>query len=323
MTKNGEMYEDYGPITAEFEDDEGYGEFDDEESYEFDDDEGIAAEFDDDEGYGEFDDDEGYGEFDDDEGITAEYEEGADAEFLGTIAGLAAPLIGKGIGGAIKGISRLVKGKRGRRRKLPSSRYRRGGVRVGHVRGIRRRSKLKGRLRTRSGRNIPFRLPGNIATKSDIAQLRRSIHINASAIKKVTKGVKANANSIIRTSRMISSIDKKHSTATQAQNRVMNALNKRVLQLKKDQDAIKQQSQTQLLLSMFMQPELKEVTLKNNNDANADLNTGDDQQNKFTVESASFEDNNLPLILAMSGGFGGSGGGLSNPLVLLALTGSL
>ena len=289
------------------------------ESAEFDlDDDDAVAEFDlDDDDSAEFDIDDDSAEFDIDDDESAEFDDDDDdsAEFLPGL-GLAAPFIAKGIGGAISGVNRILSRRRSRRGKSVRPFVPRPSVPNTAISGI---SQLFGQLRTSSGRRIPFRLPKSIATKKDIATLRKAIRTNTRNSLKNSKGVKRNISGIVQATRRIRSVDRKHTAASKTQNRVMGALNRRVRRLKKDLDETKQQAQMQMMISLLMQPELSSITVEPDSESATPFNPATGAGSLSVSESDSGDDN-LALILALSGGFGGSGnmGGM-NPMMLLLL----
>lgn len=310
MTRQNSEY--YAP---EYEDD-----FDD-EMLEFDDDfsdDDESAEFDDD-----FDDDES-AEFDDDFGDDDEAGGmGEDAEFLPFLGGAASiPLIGRGIRGAIKGISSFVK-KRPRGRRLPSSRFLKGSPAVGFIRKLAGRSNLSGTIRNRRGQRVRFRLPKNVATKIDVRRLQGGVNRNAKAIRSTANGVKANAKSVLATNKKVTLVDRKHIAATTNQNRILGSVNKRVNSLKKELASMKQQSQMQMMMPLLLgNNELKSLTVEPKTGA-PDAFGITPNEGVFEVTASDSGDNdNLPLILAMSGGLGGSSGGsgmMNNPLMMMLL----
>ena len=272
---------------------------------EFDDDDDDAVEFDDDDDAFEFDDDDDDSEFDDDDDDS----EGEDAEFLGGIARAALPFIAPGIGGAIKGVSGLLRRRRRRPRRLRSRRYTSGGPKVARNVATAGRSNLSGRIRTRSGKSIRFKLPPNVATKRDVLSLKKGISTNAKAIRSVTKGVKANAKSIVSTSRQISSIDKKHTSASQTQNRILNSLNKRVRHVKKELDSAEERQKMMQMFQFMMPPEIEKMTFE----------TAPTADTSVDVKEVEFKTNLLPMMMAMGSGGSGSGGMMDNPMMMFMM----
>ncbi len=272
--------------------------------YDFDDDD--ATEFDDDDDDSEFDDDDDddnfNAEFDDDDDDDAEYDDDDDdAEFLGAL----------GIGKAIKGITRLVTGRRGRRRRRVRVRNRRPARRYGRVGRFPIGGRIQGSLFTRSGKRIPFKLPKNIATKREVAAVRRGVNINGKAIRKNAIAISGNSKNIGKTLKQVTIVDSRHSKATKRQNKVLSRMNRRISFLKKEMDSAKQQAQMQSMMSMFFKPELSSITLANAPAANTAVD----------VTSSEFDNDMLPMIMAMSGGFGGSGGGnmMNNPMMMFMM----
>lgn len=284
-------------IDSEFDDfDDDSAEYDD-----FDDDSADFAEFGDDD-----DDDESFGDDDDDDD---------DSEFLGigsALAGAAAPfMINRGIGAAISGVKGILSGRGSRRsrpRRLRSRRYTSGAPKVARRIGTASRSNLLGRIRTRSGRSVSFKLPPNVATKRDISALKRGISINAKAIRSNTKGVKANAKSIISTSSRLSSVDKKHTTASKTQNKILNTLNRRVSKVKSELDKAQEQQKMMQMFQFMMPPEIESIKV-------AEAANATPTKVYNTVE-AEFKTNLMPMMMAMGSGGSGSGGMMDNPMMM-------
>jgi hypothetical protein len=313
------MYSMNGESAFE-EDLEAFDESIDSADYDFDDDESADYDFDDDESaeYDDFDDDAAaeYDDFDDD-ASEYDYDDDESAEFL-PIPGMGLPFLAKGLGKAIGGVGRLLSRPRRRARRIRPyiPRVRRPSTAISGI------SNLFGQLRTTSGRSIPFRLPKNIATKKDIAVLRRAIRTNTTNSLKNSRGVKKNISAITRNAKRVTAVDKKHTTASKAQNRILTSLNRRMRRVQKNLDETKQQAQMQMLFSLMMQPELSSITVEpDSNSTNAfDPISG---EGVLTVTASdSGDDDNLGLLLALSGGFGDSKGGM-NPLMLLLLTDSI
>lgn len=314
--QNGAPYaEQMEDVLAEYADgDEMIAEFDDDDDegvdgeYDDDDDETIGAEFDDDDESlsGEFDDD--------DEGIGAEFDdddEGIDAEFIGMLNPL--NVIKKGIGG----IRRLVKGGRKKRsyRSYRPSNYLRHRVGSGQF-SMPGRSRMSGSLRV-GRRKVPFRLPGNIATKTDVkrlaVQVRKDIRLNSVAIKKNAAGIRSAIGLARKANKGVSDVDRKYKRATLQQTRVTNAINKRVGSLKKAQDEAQQKAQQQAMFSLFMQPELEKIKLKI---PAGGLVAG--SEHELEVTDSAFETNMLPLIMGMTGSGSGGKGGM-DPMMMFAM----
>ena len=232
-----------------------------------------------------------------------------DSEFLGALAGLAAPfaapLISKGIGAAINGVSSLLRGGSGSRSSgsLQSRKFVSGGPRVAGNIATAIRSNLLGNIRTQSGKSVAFRLPQNVATKQDVQALKKGIAVNAAAIRANTNGVKANAKSILSTSTRLTSVDRKHTQASATQNRILNTLNQRVSKVKKDLDAAQEQQRMLQMFQFLMPAEIEKITL--------------DGAEYGTVD-VDYKTNFLPMMMAMN--TGGSGGDMmSNPLFMFAM----
>lgn len=278
--------------------DSEYGEFDDDDGLEFDDDDGV-----------EFED---YGlEFDDDD-------DGEDGEVLGALAGLAAPLAGlaaplvtSGVGAAIRGVSGLLRGgsrSRSSGRRLSSRRYTRGGPRVARNIATAMRSNLFGRIRTRSGKSVSFKLPPNVATKRDVSSIKKGIATNAKAIRSNTRGVKANAKSILSTSSRLSGVDKKHTAASETQNKILSSLNRRVRKVKKDLDQAQEQQRMMQMFQFMMPPEIEKITF------DASPTSGEND-----VSDVEFKTNFLPMMMSMGSGGGGMGDMMNNPMMMFVM----
>jgi hypothetical protein len=306
--QNGAPYgEQFDEVLAEYDDDEMVAEFDDDDEMvaEYDDDDdSLDLEFDD-------DDDSLSGEFDDDldEGLDAEYDddldEAIDAEFLGMLNPV--NVIKKGIGG----IRRLVRGPRRKRsyRSYKPKNYLRHRVGGGRF-SVPSRSNMRGSLRL-GRRQIPFRLPGNIATKTDVkrlaGQVRKDVRLNSVAIKKNAAGIRSAIGLARKANKGVSDIDKRYKKATLEQTKVTNAINKRVASLRKAQQEADQRAQQQAMFSLFMQPDIEKIKLKK---------PGETDFTEYEAKDADFETNLLPLILGM-GGTGGKGG--MDPMMMFAL----
>ena len=201
--------DEYGTeeVIAEFDDDddESLVEFDD------DDDESIEAEYDD-------DDDEVAAEFDDDDDESAaEFDDDDDeSQEAGELLGFS--LIGKGL----KGIRRLVNRRRRSRsyrnfrpRNFLRHRLGRGRFRVPS------RSNIRGTLRL-GRRRFPFKLPSNLATKTDVkrlaSQVRKDIRLNGIAIKKNAAGIRTAIGLARKANKGVANVDKKYRSATLRQN---------------------------------------------------------------------------------------------------------
>ncbi len=289
----------------------------DSEFTEFDDYDDEFAGYEDGESSSEYDD------FDDDDENFYGDEDDEDGEIFGTIAGLAGaalpgiataaiPAITSGIGAAINGVSNVLRrgsSSRGKSRRLSSRRYTAGGPRVARNIATAIRSNLFGKIKTRSGRSVSFRLPPNVATKRDVGTLRKGIRTNAKAIRSNTKGVKANAKSIISTSRRVSSLDKKHTAASRTQNRILSSLNRRVRKVKSDLDKAQEQQRMMQMFQFMMPPEIENVNFENA------PTVGDNDNVKIEYKT-----NLLPLMMSMgSGEGGGMGDMMNNPMMMLVM----
>lgn len=303
---NGSGEEYYGNTLAP-----EYDDFEDEAAeYDDYDDESTSAEYDyfDDERYlSEYDDfdDESLPEFEDEDEFESAYGE-ADPELLGTLANVATG----GIAGAVKGINRLISRKPKRRsyKKLRPKNYLKHRLSKRNYR-VKPKSKLAGSLRTSRG-NVPLRLPTNIALKTDVKQLANQVKQDVKrlnlAVSKNAAGIRTAIGLARAASNDVKSIDAKYKKITINQTKVSNALDKKVEEMKK-------QAQQQAMLSLFMQPELETITLK-------DVATGDVVN--YQVESSDYESNLLPLFFTMgSGGPGGSG--QMDPMMMFALMQSM
>lgn len=282
-------YDDYDDSMVDTFEYDDYGEFDDDDQTEYDD----------------FDD---AVEFDDDDSEFDDYDDREDAEFLGAIAGLAAPLIGKGLGAAIKGVSGLLR-KSPKRSPLRSRSYVSGGPSVAGRIATNMRSNLSGLIRTATGRSVRFKLPPNVATKNDIVALKRGIATNARAIHQNTKGVKANAKSVLATAGRLTSIDKKHTAASNTQNRVLTTLNKRVNIVKKEIDAAEERQRMLQMFQFMIPPEIEKMTFKTTPSGGTEVEVSD-------VE---FKTNLLPMMMAMGGGGMGGGDFMNNPMMMFVM----
>jgi hypothetical protein len=233
-----------------------------------------------------------------DESFDESYDEGA--EFL--LGGL----LSKGIGKAISSVNRIKPTIKGAGRlNIPIPR-----LPGGLTSGISAISNLVGKLTSPSGKQVSFKLPPNVATKNDIAVLKKAVDANSGAIKANTAAIKKEAEAIVTLRKDMKDIDAKHIAATKKQNQIMDAINGRVSKLRKDLDKTKQDAQMQTMFSLLMPPKLKSLTF----DAAPAANTA------TNVTASKFEDNNLFLILALSGGLsGGSGSSDMNSMLPLLL----
>lgn len=219
------------------------------------------------------------------------------AEFLGAIA--------NGIGGAIKAVNRIISPtiKGNTRLSIPTPQN----IGSAITSGLSTASNLVGQITSATGRQVDFKLPQNTATKADIAILKKAIDNNSNSIRINTAAIKKEAEAIVTLRKEVKEIDLKHITATREQNKIMTTLNRRVGKLRRDLDKTKSDAQMQQMFSMLMQPKLKSITL----DAAPTPGTS------VNVSSAKFEDNNMFLMLALSGGFGGGEGSNNNSMLPL------
>jgi hypothetical protein len=226
------------------------------------------------------------------------YDEGA--EFL--MGGL----LSKGIGGAINAINRIKPTFKGSGRlSIPAP-----NLPAGLTSGLSAVSNLVGRITSPTGKNLNFKLPQNVATKNDVAVLKKAVDASSAAIKVNTAAIKKEAEALVSLRKDMKDVDAKHISATKKQNQVMDAINGRVSKLKKDLEKTKNDAQMQTMFSLLMPPKLKAVTFEAAPGAGTSTN----------VTASKFEDNNLFLMLALSGGLGGGSGNDSNswlPLMLL------
>jgi hypothetical protein len=249
--------------------------------------------------------DDAYGENYDDN-----YDDGA--EFLPFLPN-PVNLIGRGL----SSVGRILGGDR------PPQRVQLTGVRpnLPNISGIPGLSNLFGNLSNQNGKNLQFKLPPNVATKEDIATLKRAIDAHNTEIKKVGDAVTRNAQETAKIAGEVNRVDVKHIKATQEQNKVMSTIGtqisrmgKRVNQLNKELKDSRQQSMMLMLLPMMMdkEPELETISLK------SDLDPKTETSYSVTRSAYKDEDDNnmmLLLVMMMSGGFGGSSGG-SNDMML-------
>lgn len=222
-----------------------------------------------------------------DEGAGESFDESYDegAEFL--LGGL----LSKGIGSAIGAINRIKPTIRGRGRlNIPTP-----NLPGALTSGLSAVSNLMGRITSPTGKQLNFKLPQTVATKNDIAVLKKAVDANSAAIKINTAAIKKEAEALVSLRKDMKDIDTKHIAATKKQNQVMDAINGRVSKLRKDLDKTKQDAQMQTMFSLLMPPKLKNVTFDQVPAANSPVN----------VTASKFEDNNMFLMLALSGGFGG------------------
>lgn len=191
--------------------------------------------------------------------------------------------------------------------------------------GIPAFSNLQGRLTNASGRSIPFKLPANVATKSDIALLKKAIDSHNQELKKVSAAITKNAQETAKIAREVNAVDSKHTKATQAQNKVLQTMGsqvsraaKQVNRLNKELRDTRQQAQMFALLPMFMnqQPVLEKITFSDNTEKEIkNVTYKEDDDNMMMIV----------MMMMMGGGFGSSssgGGGMDGmmlPLMMIAM----
>ena len=220
--------------------------------------------------------------------------------------------VGRIIGGGVSGAARGVQ-LSGVRPNLPSTS------------GISGMSNLLGQLTNQAGRNFQFRLPQNVATKEDVATLKKAIDAHNSELKKVSDTITRNAQETAKIAAEVNRVDTKHTKATGEQNKVLRTMgtqlskvNKRTSQLRRELQEAKQQNMMMMLLPMMMNepPKLETITFKE-----AVRTDG-----PTTVTASTFKsDGNdmMPLIMMMMmggmGGSSGSGGGMDNMMLPMML----
>ncbi|MEZ5039698.1 MAG: hypothetical protein R2828_07390 [Saprospiraceae bacterium] len=199
--------------------------------------------------------------------------------------------------------------------------------------GINPLSNLAGTMTNQQGRPFQVRLPQNIATKDDIAVLKRSIDaLNATTVK-TTEAVNKNAGETAKIASEVNRIDAKHTKASQAQNQAISRLNKqsarvgkrvnlmgkRMEKMDKDFKNAQQQSQMSMLLPMMLSsdPKIEKITLNPGTTGTAALNTAYNAQATFKKE-----DNTMLMLLPMmmGGGFGSGSDSMMPLLMVLALS---
>lgn len=192
--------------------------------------------------------------------------------------------------------------------------------------GIPAFSNLLGRLTNANGRSMQFKLPPNVATKADIAALKKGVDAHNQELKKVSAAITKNAQETAKIAREINAVDSKHTRATQTQNKVLKTLGGQVSKatvqvnrLNKELRETRQQAQMFALLPMFMnqQPELATLSIQG--------------EGVKTVTATTYkeDDDNMMMMLMlmmMGGGMGssgsGSGGmdGMMMPLMIMAMS---
>jgi hypothetical protein len=182
--------------------------------------------------------------------------------------------------------------------------------------GIQNSSNLTGTVQTNTGKSVPVNLPQTIATKEDVYILQGAIRKINTELKKVADTTTTNGVALSKLSGEVKQIDEKHVAATKKQNELLHRLGRGVDKLEKDLKSTKQQAQMQMMLSMFMQPEIGSVKFTKGDGSNVTQDNATD----YPVTTDNSDDNSmLPLLLM--GGIGGDGGGdfASNPLSLILL----
>ena len=252
-----------------------------------------------------------------------EYYDDDSAEFL-RLRG-----IGKGVSAAIGAAGNLLKG-RGRPRSVNLQGVKPSLVGTG---GIRPTSNLAGTLTNQQGQNFQVGLPQNIATKNDIATLKKSIDALNNTSKRTTNTVNKNAKETVKLTGEINRIDAKHTKASQAQNQAIgrlnsqstaatkriNAMGGQLSKMDKEFKEFKEQNQFSALLPMLMssEPKISSITLDPGGTA------GVISGNSFNTPAVTFErqDNSMMMMLPlmMSGGFGSGSGGSNSMLPLMML----
>jgi acetylornithine deacetylase/succinyl-diaminopimelate desuccinylase-like protein len=173
--------------------------------------------------------------------------------------------------------------------------------------GIQAASNLAARIIGPSGRAAEVKLPGSVATKADIEVLKKAVDANTKAIGVNTNSIKQQATAITNLRTDLKKVDDKHNAATREQNKVIADVNSRVSKLKKELTDTRKQGEMQALMSLLIQPKIKNLTFEKSPEAGVSA----------TVKESSFETNMLPLLFAF-GGFGGGDGG-NNMMLPLAL----
>jgi uncharacterized coiled-coil protein SlyX len=290
----------------------------------------IAARYDEDsssENFGDFYDDElslGDSYYDDESYDFDEYYDD-DAEFKPFKA------IGRGISSAIGAAGRALKGG-GRARPVKLQGVKPNLVGTG---GISPTSNLAGTLTNQQGQNFQVGLPPNIATKTDIAALKKSIDALNATAKRTTDTVNKNAKETVKLTGEINRIDAKHTKASQAQNQAIarlnsqstaatqriNAMGGQLSKMDKEFKEFKEQSQFSALLPMLMssEPKISSITLEPQGDIANSLT----EATPYANPTVTFErqDNTMMMMLPlmMSGGFGSGSGGSNSMLPLVML----
>lgn len=230
-------------------------------------------------------------------------------------------IIGGGLSGAARGVGVNLQGVQ---------------PRPANTSGIPGLSNLLGQLTNQAGRNFQFKLPQNVATKEDIATLKRGIDLHNAELKKVSEAITKNAQETAKIAGEVNRVDAKHVKATGEQNKVLRTMgtqlskmNKRTSQLRRELQDSKQQAMMFGLLPMIMggQNEPRQIDT-----IQIEKEGIEDGKTVFTVDETTFKEstsssNNsmMPLMLMMMmggmGGSSGSGGGMDGmmPLMLIMM----
>lgn len=202
--------------------------------------------------------------------------------------------------------------------------------------GIPAVSNLAGQLTNRAGRSFQFKLPQNVATKEDIAALKKAVDAHNMELRKVSGAVTKNAQETAKIATEVNRVDATHKKATQEQNKVMRTMGtqlsrmgKRVNQLNKELKDTKQQAQMFALLPMFMnqQPELNTVTFQGATPESTGpitINAGSEVKVKTNTYKEDDDNTMMLLLLMMMGGGMGSGsgsGGMDSMMLPLLIIG--
>lgn len=235
------------------------------------------------------------------------------------------PSIGGAISSAIGGIGKRLLGSGGSqginltgvRPNLPSTS------------GISPLSNLAGMITNAQGKNFQLQLPQNVATKEDVAVLKRGIDAHNVSIKKATDAITKNAQETAKIASEINRIDAKHTKVSNEQNVVMKRLNKQVHSVgsrlntvgrkvdkfEKDFKDYKGQAQMMSLLPLLMndKPKPKDITF-----------TGDYANGRaMPVTNVNYqEDDNMMMVMMMmmmNGGMGGDSDSSNNMMPLMMM----
>ncbi|MBK7854434.1 MAG: hypothetical protein IPJ79_05565 [Bacteroidetes bacterium] len=181
--------------------------------------------------------------------------------------------------------------------------------------GIAGSSNLSGTINTSTGKQLPFRLPANIATKADVDIIRGAISKVNNEIKAVADANNVNAQALKKLTKEVDDIDKKHSTATKTQNTYIGKIGKAVDKLGKELKDTKQQAQMQMMMSMMMPNQIDKLTFESAPEAKVAV----------PVLNTEMKDDNSMLMMMMAmGGMGGSSDAgnndmMNNPLMMMLM----